>query len=131
MGQEDPLEEEMATHSSILAWRIHGQKSVAGYSPWGCKESDMTEQARTRSSFFHQAHIPCVLIPESKADFPPKRHQIPTCLPGLLCPWHLSRQEKWSGLPFPTPGDLPDPGIEPRSPALAGRFFTTEPPGKQ
>ena len=34
-----------------------------------------------------------------------------------------------SGLPFPTPGDRPNPGIEPASPALAGRFFTTEPPG--
>ena len=46
----------------------------------------------------------------------------------------FSRQEYWSGLPFPfSRGDLPDPGIEltfPASPALAGRFFTTEPPGK-
>ena len=40
------------------------------------------------------------------------------------------RQEYWSGLPCPPPGDLPDPGIQPASPALAGRFFTTEPPGK-
>ena len=40
------------------------------------------------------------------------------------------RQEYWSGLPFPPPGDLPNPGIEPRSPVLAGGFFTTEPPGK-
>ena len=43
------------------------------------------------------------------------------------------RQEYWSGLPFPIPGDLPNPGIKPESPAssaLAGRFFTTEPPGK-
>ena len=39
-------------------------------------------------------------------------------------------QEYWSGLPFPTPGDLPDPGIKPGSPALAGGFLTTEPPGK-
>ena len=38
----------------------------------------------------------------------------------------FSKQEYWSGLPFPSPGDLPDPGIEPRSPALAGRFFTTD-----
>ena len=36
------------------------------------------------------------------------------------------RQEYWSGLPFPSPGDLPDPGIDPVSPALAGGFFTTE-----
>ena len=40
------------------------------------------------------------------------------------------RREYWSGLPFPPPGDLPDPGIKPASPALAGGFFTAEPPGK-
>ena len=40
------------------------------------------------------------------------------------------RQEYWSVVPFPSPGDLSHPGIEPVSPALAGRFFTTEPPGK-
>ena len=40
------------------------------------------------------------------------------------------RQQYWNGLPFPSPEGLPDPGIEPTSPALAGRFFTTEPPGK-
>ena len=44
----------------------------------------------------------------------------------------FSRQEYWSGfgLPIPSPGDLLDPGIEPASPALAGGFFITEPPGK-
>ena len=40
------------------------------------------------------------------------------------------KQEHWNGLPFPSPGDLPDPGIEPMSPALADGFFTIEPPGK-
>ena len=34
---EDPLEEEIATHSNILAWRSHGQRNLVGYSPWGCK----------------------------------------------------------------------------------------------
>ena len=48
----------------------------------------------------------------------------------LLCPWDFPVQEYWSGLPFSSPGSLPDPGIEPVSPALANRFFTTEPPGK-
>ena len=42
----------------------------------------------------------------------------------------FSRQEYWSGLPPPTPGDLPHPRMELESAALAGRFFTTEPPGK-
>ena len=63
--------------------------------------------------------------------------------PTLWDPWTIarqappsmgfSRQEYWSGLPFPSPGDLPDPGMElvsPVAPALAGRFFTTEPPGR-
>jgi len=40
------------------------------------------------------------------------------------------RQEHWRGLPFPSPGDLPNLGAEPASPALAGESFTTEPPGK-
>ena len=42
----------------------------------------------------------------------------------------FSQEEDWSGLPFPTPGDLPDPGIKPASlvsPSLAGGFLTTEP----
>ena len=42
----------------------------------------------------------------------------------------FSRQEYWSGLPLPSPGDLPDSGMELRSPAWAGGFFITEPPGK-
>ena len=55
-------------------------------------------------------------------------------------PWTAARQaplsmgfpgqEDWSGLPFASPGDLPDPRIQPTSPALAGEFFTTESPGK-
>ena len=42
----------------------------------------------------------------------------------------FSRHEYLIGLPFPSPGDLPNPGIKPTSPALSGGFFTTEPPGK-
>ena len=42
----------------------------------------------------------------------------------------FSRQEYWSGLPCPPPGDLPDPGIEPMSPALQVNSLPTEPPGK-
>ena len=50
------------------------------------------------------------------------------CSPPGASVWNSSRQEYWSGLPFPTPGDLPDPGVEPVSLAsstLAGEFFTT------
>ena len=42
----------------------------------------------------------------------------------------FSRQECWSGLPFPSPGDLPDPGIEPGSPTLQANVLPSEPPGK-
>ena len=42
----------------------------------------------------------------------------------------FSKQEYWSGLPFPSPGDLPDPAIKPRSPALQADALLSEPPGK-
>ena len=61
--------------------------------------------------------------------------------PTLATPWtvayqaplsmRFSRQEYWSGLPLLSPGDLPDPGIEPGSPALESDALTSEPPGKQ
>ena len=68
LGQEDPLEEGIATHSSILAWRI----------PWKEKPDGLQSMG-------------------------------------------FSRKEYWSGLPFPFPGDLPDPGTEPTSPAPPAR----------
>ena len=44
LGQEDPLEKEMASHSSTLAWKIRGRRSLIGYSPWGRKDLDTTDQ---------------------------------------------------------------------------------------
>ena len=49
LGQEDPLEEGMATYSSILAWRIPWIEELMSYSPWGRKESDMTERLSSSS----------------------------------------------------------------------------------
>ena len=63
------------------------------------------------------SHVQLFAVPQTVA------HQVPLSM-------GFPRQEDWSGLPFPSLGDLPYPGIEPASPALAGRFFTTEPPGK-
>ena len=59
----------------------------------------------------------------------------PTLCDQMNCPLGSSvhgilRQESWSGLPFPSPGDLPDPGTEPGSPALQADSLLTEPPGK-
>ena len=48
LGSEDPLEEEIATHSSFLPGKLHGKRSLVGYSPWGRKDSDMTEQLSTQ-----------------------------------------------------------------------------------
>ena len=63
-----------------------------------------------------------------------------SCVRLLAIPWTIayqaplsmgfSRQKYWSGLPFPSPGDLPDPGIEPRSAALQADALHSEPPGK-
>ena len=47
LGLEDPLEEEIATHSSILGWEPHGQKSLVGYGPWSHKELDMTDAVKS------------------------------------------------------------------------------------
>ena len=44
LGQEDPLENEMATTPVLLPGKFHGRRSLVGYGPWGCKESDMTKR---------------------------------------------------------------------------------------
>ena len=49
-GGEDPLEKEMATHSSILSGKSLGQRSLVAYSPWGHKESDMTERLNNNNN---------------------------------------------------------------------------------
>ena len=51
-------------------------------------------------------------------------------LPGSSLSMEFPRQKYWNGLPFPSPGDLPDPGIEPGSPALQANFLLSEPPEK-
>ena len=60
-GWEDPLEEGMATHSSILAWRISMDRG--GYSPWGHKESDMTEQLSTAQWRFGELNLGLLSCP--------------------------------------------------------------------
>ena len=55
MGREDPLEEGMVIHSSIIAWRTPRRRSLEGYNSWGCRESDTTEVAE-------HTHIPDLLV---------------------------------------------------------------------
>ena len=72
----------------------------------------------------------CIHLFVTLSPAPPTLH--PEVQPARLLSVHgFSRQEYWSGLPFPTPGDLPQPGILPVSPALTGRFFTTAPPARR
>ena len=74
-----------------------------------------------KQEVIHRMCVPAQLL--SRVQLPATPCQAPLAV-------GLSWQEYWSGLPFPLPGDLPNPGIELESPALAGGFSTTEPPGK-
>ena len=117
LGWEGPLEKEMATHSSILAWRIPGTGNLVGHSPRGRKESDTTE--RLSLSLYIGL---CVSRSVTSDSLWTIAHQGPPSM-------GFSRQEYWSGLPFLSPGDLPNPGIEPRSPALQADSSPAEPQG--
>ena len=129
------LEKEMATPSSILAWRIPWIEEPGGLQSMGSKRVRHTEQPSS-GSFIHN----CPNWKAIKMSFCCFYCCLVTVSDSFVTLWTVacraplsmgfSRHEHWSGLPFPSPGDLPDPGIEPTSPALAGRFFTTEPPGK-
>ena len=103
-----------------------GQGSLACCSPWGHKESDTTEGLNLITYLLNMVSSECVLSPVLFFETPwTVAHQAPLSM-------GFSRHEYHSGLPFPTPGDLPKPGIEHTSfvsPALAGRFFTTSSPG--
>ena len=65
LGWEDPLEKGMATHSSILAWKIHGQRSLVGYSPWGYREFGLTGQLSLFQLCTSELYLP-FLIPKMK-----------------------------------------------------------------
>ena len=99
----------------FLPGEFHGQRSLASYNPWGLR---VKHDLATKPPPGKLLVVACGIV------FPDQGLN-----PGSLS-LGLSRHEHWSGLPFPSPGTLPDPGTEPMSPALAGGFFTTEPPGK-
>ena len=66
MGWEDPLEKEMATHSSILAWKIPWTEELEGCSPWGHKESDTTERLTHIDSPVPTLQGPCGRSPKRR-----------------------------------------------------------------
>ena len=114
--------------------RNHGQRSLAGCSPSG------SQSPHGRSNGAQHRQCDCT----GKVG----QHFRKSCgsdvcvrvccrVQIFVTPWSVAheaplsmkfpRQEHWSGLPFLSPSNLPDPGVEPASPALGGRFFTTEP----
>ena len=104
LGREDPLEKGMTIHPSILAWRIP------------CTEEPGRLWSIVKVKVKSLSRVQLFVTPWTVA------HQAPP-------PMGFSKQEYWSGLPFPSPGDLHDPGIKPRSPTLQADALTSEPPG--
>ena len=115
------------------------------HATWGCKELDMTEQLNwtegltnmhialrgciLRNWSVSEWFLPCCcLVAQSCLTFvTPRTVFLPvSSVHGIS----QARIQQRSGLPFPSPGDLPNPGIESMSPALADGYFTTEPSGK-
>ena len=105
LGWEDPLEKEIATHSSILAWESHGQSSLAGYSPCVERVGRNLATKPSPNKWKILATQSCLTLCDP----------MDCSLPGSSV-HGIPRQEYWSGLPFPSLGDLPHPGTEPMSP---------------
>ena len=131
LGQEDPLKKEMATHSCILAWRTPWTEQPGGLQSMGSH--------RVRQDLARRVIMRNVLNKAQCLIAAAAAKSLQSC-PTLCDPWTVahrappsmgfSRQEYWSGSPFPSPGDLPDPGIEPGSPTLQADTLTSAPPGK-
>ena len=129
----------MATHSSVLAWRIPGMGEPGGLPSMGSHRvghdwSDLAAAAvgSHTGSHFTFIIIHCASMHVCLSRFSVQNVQLFATLwtVALQAPLSMeySRQEYWSGLPCPPPGDLPNPGMESTSltfPALTGRFFTS------
>ena len=105
----------------FLPGESQGQGSLVSCHLWSRTESDTTEAMQQQQQQQQQqqslSHVLIFVTPWTAA------HQAPLSM-------KFSMQEYWSGLPFPFPGDLPDPGLEPGSPALQEDSLLSEPPGK-
>ena len=148
LGWEDPLEKGMVTHSDILAWRI----------PWTEEPGGLQNNARYPLCIGFD--ILKIISPEMnsvlkklslgicRGDLNVGHEEVAECRGAVLVaqsyltlqPWtvaplaplsiEFSRQQYWSGYPRPSPGDLPDAGIEPMSPALQVNCLPSELPAK-
>ena len=116
-----------------LTEKFHGQSNLVGYIPWGHKEQTQLEHTHTHHSLVSHPHQILSNLLKVKVQSLSRvqlfetpwivDYQVPPSL-------GFSRQEYWSGLPFPSPQDLPNPGIEPGSLTLQADTLPSEPPGK-
>ena len=153
LGWEDHLEKGKATHSSILAWRIPW--TVHGVAKSRTRLSDFyfslytegeEKTPKTNEGVMYSGDSQTSSVKGQRVN--PLGPSLSVAITARTCgqscltlaiPWTVAhpvplsmgfyRQEYRSGLPVPPLGNPPDPGIKPASPALAGGFFTTEPPG--
>ena len=99
--------------------------------PWTAEHgAQMTWEAVSKDEILRDPDV-CVCMCFFSQSCPTLCNPTDCSLPGSSCSWGFSRQEYWSGLPCSPPGDLPNTGIEPRSPALQADSLQSEPPGKR
>ena len=128
---EDPLEKEMAIHSSTIGWKIPWTEEPGRPQSMGSQRVGH-DWATTRSC------SPLISLNCHEWKYNSVSHSVMS--DSLQPPWtvahrdplsmEFSRQQYWNGLSFSSPGDLPDPGFEPGSPALQAYSLLSEPPGK-
>ena len=109
LAWEDPPEKQMTTHSSILPWEIPWTEEPGGLQSMGLQKSQ-TWLSEWKWKLLSHVQL-------------------------FVAPWTIqsmefSRSEYWSGQPFPSPGDLPNPGIKPTSPTWQADSLPAEPQGK-
>ena len=127
-GSEDPLAKWMATHSSIFAWRIPWTEEPGRLQPLGLQR---VGHNWATDIFIHFSCLPYLDCKWSEVKSLSRIRLFATSWTvAYQAPPSMGfyRQQCWSGLPFPSPGDLPDPGIEPRSSTLRADALPSEPP---
>ena len=120
------LEKEMAAHSSVLAWTIPGMGSLLGCHLWVAQSQT---QLKWLSSRAHCMQLSLVVASGACSSLPASHYSGFSCCRAQALEHRLSSCGRWALLLHGT-WDLPGSWTEPSSPALAGGFFTTEPPGK-